>query len=93
MIQQLGLELRAELQRSSPTPLYIDAIATVVATHLVRKYSTAKQLSLKPSERLSNYQLAHVATYVDENLESDLSLAELAQVANMNLYRFARSFK
>lgn len=92
-IQQLGLEIRTELQRGSPSPLYVDAFATVLATHLLRQYSTAKPLSLNPSKRLSNYQLAHVTTYIDENLESELTLAELAQVANMNLYRFVRAFK
>lgn len=93
LMQQLGLGLRTELRKGSPTPLYVDAFATVLATHLLRQYSTAKQRSLKPVERLSSAQLAHVATYIDENLESKLSLAELAQVANMNLYRFARAFK
>lgn len=93
LIQQLGLELRTELQNGSPVPLYVDAFATVLATHLLRQYSTAKQRSLKSFEKLSNTQLDHVATYINENLESALSLAELAQVANMNLYRFARAFK
>jgi AraC family transcriptional regulator len=93
LIQQLGLGLRFELQRGTLTPLYVDALATVLATHLLRQYSTVRQLALKPSEQLSNVQLAHVVTYIDENLESELSLAELALVANMNLYRFARAFK
>lgn len=93
LIQQLGLGLRTELQKGSPMPLYVDAFATILATHLLRQYSTAKQLSLKPAERLSNNQLAHVAAYIDENLESELSLAELALVLNMNLYRFVRAFK
>ncbi len=93
LIQQLGLELRTELQIGSPSSLYIDAVATVLATRLLRQYSTAKQLSIKPSERLSNVQLDQVAAYIDELLASELSLAALAQVANMNLYRFARAFK
>jgi AraC family transcriptional regulator len=92
-IQQLGLQLRAELQSGSPSLLYMDAFAAVLATHLLRQYSTGKQHSLTPSDQLSSYQLTHVATYIDQNLESNLSLAELAQVANMNLYRFARAFK
>jgi AraC family transcriptional regulator len=92
LIQQLGLQLRAELQSGSPSPLYIDAFATVLATHLLRQYSTTKPCSLK-SDQLSSHQLAHVVNYIDQNLESGLFLAELAQVVNMNLYRFARAFK
>jgi AraC family transcriptional regulator len=93
LIQQLGLELRTELQNGLPMPLYVDAFATVLATHLLQHYSTAKQHSLKPSEQLSNNQLTHVATYINENLDSALSLSDLAQVANMNVYRFVRAFK
>lgn len=93
LIQQLGLELRTELQSGSPTPSYLDAFATVLATHLLRQHSTAKQRSLQSFEKLSKTQLDYVATYINENLESVLSLAELAQVANMSLYRFARAFK
>jgi len=93
LIRQLGLALRTELQRGSPLPLYVDACATVLATHLLRQYSTAKQQSLRPSEYLTSHQVSQVTSYIEENLESELSLAKLAQVANMNLYRFARAFK
>ncbi|HEY9626811.1 MAG TPA: AraC family transcriptional regulator [Coleofasciculaceae cyanobacterium] len=93
LIQQLGLDLRAELQRGSPSLLYIDACAIVLATHLLRQYSTAQPLALKPVEGMTHARTAQIKAYIHENLESELSLAELAQVVNMNLYRFARTFK
>lgn len=93
LIRQLGSELRTELQRGSPSPLYVDACATVLATHLLRQYSTAQQHALKPADYLTLQQVGQITTYIEENLESELTLAELAQVANMNLYRFARAFK
>lgn len=92
-IQQLGFTMRAELQNGSPSHLYLDALSTVLATHLLRNYSTSQPLALDASEQLSSQVMTEVAEYIHENLALELSLAALAQVAGMNLYRFARAFK
>lgn len=92
-LQQLGLTVRAELQSGSPSRLYLDALATVLATHLLRNYSTNQPVALKASKPLSSPAIAQVAEYIHENLALELSLTALAQIADMNLYHFARTFK
>jgi AraC family transcriptional regulator len=45
------------------------------------------------SSALSGSRLRRVAEYIQQNLDKDLSLAELAAVAYMSPYHFARLFK
>jgi AraC family transcriptional regulator len=45
------------------------------------------------SPALSGSRLRRVAEYIQQNLDKDLSLAELAAVAYMSPYHFARLFK
>ena len=42
---------------------------------------------------LSGYKLKRVQEFVDANLEEDLSLAELAEVADLSQFHFARAFR
>ena len=44
-------------------------------------------------ETLNDKVLGSVLTYIDANLESDLSLEALAQLSGVVTHRFARSFK
>jgi AraC family transcriptional regulator len=42
---------------------------------------------------LSSYQVRRVTDYIEQNLDKDLRLAELAALARMSPYHFARLFK
>lgn len=92
-IQQLGLTVRAELQNGCPSHLYLDAVSTVLTTHLLRNYSNTQSVAQDTSETLSTRAVAQVIEYIHEHLALELSLTALAQIADMNLYRFARAFK
>jgi AraC-like DNA-binding protein len=90
-----GLAERFEAVCLAPTsyPLaYIEALSAVLIVELFRVYGT-KPLALVPDKRLGKAQFARVAEYIEEHLDRDLSLSELAALVNLSVTQFARAFK
>lgn len=93
LIRQLGLELRQEFIQGSPRNLYAQSVVNILSTHLIRNYST-NNLEIKNCDsKISAHKLKQVIDYIHEYLGNNLNLAELAAVAQMSQYRFARAFK
>jgi len=86
-------KLKAALQISDPADRgYVEALSTTLAHELVRANggtSTASQLR----GGLSLWQQRNVADYIDAHFGEDVSLHQLAQVAGLSPYHFARAFK
>ncbi|MDM9379098.1 AraC family transcriptional regulator [Chlorogloeopsis sp. ULAP01] len=94
LIQHIGLALKSELESvNTGSILYIDSLAVTLCLHLLKKYS--KFLAAIPtySEGLSQIRLRKAIEYIDENLDQDLSLVEIADVVQMSMYHFSRLFK
>lgn len=72
--------------------LYSDSIATMTAVHLLRHYMASVNRNLKSSTS-TNKQVSTVIEYMQMNLEKDISLQELAIVANISLSHVVRLFK
>ncbi|PSB01213.1 helix-turn-helix domain-containing protein [Merismopedia glauca] len=95
LIYQIALALKTSLEiDGTSSKLYADAMANALAVHLLSRYSTSKpSLPQQPSGGLSDKQLKQVTEYIDEYLARNLSLAELANVAQLSSYHFTRLFK
>jgi AraC family transcriptional regulator len=94
LIQQIGLTLLAEADSETPAgKLYADSLIQTLTLHLLKNYSTANAAPENLSGGLSGYKLRRVKEFINENLEEDLSLAEIAAVADLSQYHFARSFR
>lgn len=94
LLEQNGVALLAELQSSSPAGrIYGDAVATVIAVHLLRHYSSVPRSTLRGPAVLPVSILKRATEYIEENLAEDLSLADVARAANFSPYHFARLFK
>ena len=61
--------------------------------HLLKNYSNAAAVQENINGGLSGYRLRRVQEFINENLEEDLSLAELAEVADLSQFHFARAFR
>ena len=92
-LAHLMLSLRETL-RDDPRPsgLYGDALARAAAYRLTGYLSAdagerAVRTGLPPS------RLRKISEHVDLHLEAPLSLRELARLANLSVFHFARSFK
>jgi len=94
LILQIGLALKADLESHRPGGrLYAETMATALAVHILRNYSAHSHHSVRYVGALSATQLKRVTDYINEHLDQELSLQELAAIAQLSAYHFCRSFK
>ena len=94
VVQSVGFALLAELETENiGSRLYADSLANILALHLVRNYTGNQASHPKFVGGLSGKRLTNVLAFIDENFADDPSLAELAEVAGMSTFHFAREFK
>lgn len=94
LIQQLGLALKSALETDgSGSRLYAESMANALAVHLLSRYSTRERAIRLYTGGLSKQNLKQVVDYVNEHLDQNLSLAELAAVVQLSSYYFAHLFK
>ncbi len=93
-ISQLLLALRDEAQAGNPGgSLYGESLGTALVVHLLRKHPIC-HLDLRPHRGgLPMNRLRRVTEYIEENLEADLALVDLANILRMSMFHFIRSFK
>jgi AraC family transcriptional regulator len=73
--------------------LAAESLANVLAVHLIRHVSTSRRLARDPDGKLPQGKLRSVVEYVEDRLDASLTLKELADVARLSLYHFARQFR
>jgi AraC family transcriptional regulator len=94
VINSIALALLAELDSGNDSGrLYAESLAHVLALHLARNYASSGNLNHRFTGGLSGQKLRTVIEFINLNYQRDLSLAELAGVAGMSTFHFAREFK
>lgn len=94
LIQHIGLALLDEENSVEPTGrLYAESLTQTLMLHLLKNYSTANFAPRESNGKLSGYKLRRVTEFVRENLDEDLSLIEIAEVADLSQFHFARAFR
>lgn len=94
LIHQIGLALKSELESDGMgNRVYIESLTTTLCIHLLRHYSASCETIPKHFEGLPNHKLRQAIEYIHENLEKNLTLAEIATVVGMSMYHFSRMFK
>lgn len=94
LIYGIGIALKQELESNEQSGrLYIDSLITTLCAHLIWHYTIQKQTTRKHSGSLSQYKLRQVIYYINNHLDQNLSLTELAAIAQMSPNYFATLFK
>ena len=94
VISSIGMALLGELESEGLSGrLYAESLANVLAVHLLRHYTTGGSDPQRITGGLSAQKLKEVMAFVAENYSNDVRLAELANVAGMSSFHFAREFK
>lgn len=94
LIKQIGLALQQELQSHKiGTQLYVESMANALAVHLLRHFSAHKRNIKNYTGGLPQHKLKLVTDYINDYLERELSLPELATIAQLSQYQFSRVFK
>jgi AraC family transcriptional regulator len=93
-LHQIGMLMLAELRAGGMMgQLYIESLTQALVIHLLRHYSTLTQSIASPHSSFTHTQLQQAIDYIHTYLNRDLSLAELASVANISPTYFASLFK
>lgn len=96
-IYQTGLLLKSAIEvKGSFNQLYGETLALALSVHLLQHYAgrkASRKLAAIAPVPSSSSNLAAIADYIQIHCDRNLSLIELANLAQMSLYYFARSFK
>ena len=94
VISSIGWALLGELDSQGMSGrLYAESLANVLAVHLLRYYATVGVEPERFTGGLSAAKLRHVTSFIADNYAHDVKLDELASVAGMSSFHFAREFK
>lgn len=85
--------LSAEIQEGGVGgSLYVEALTNQVCVHMLRNYAGAFRRPPQSIAGLSFIQARRVKEFIADNLENDISLADIARVANISVYYLIRQF-
>lgn len=94
LIQGIFSTLKDELQSSKiGGSLLIDSLKITLALQLLRQYCTTKPKLSSYQDGLPSLKLQQVKEYINEHLDHDLKLIELAALVQVSPYHFLRLFK
>ncbi len=102
-IYQVSLALIKELETqkesldgkvaNSTDRLYVEYLRNGLATHLLKNYSTRQPKLKEYSDGLPPDRLRLAIEFINDRLEQDIKLADIAQIVNISQYYFSRLFK
>jgi len=94
VISSVGMALLGELDSEGLSGrLYAESLGNVLAVHLLRYYAISTSGPVTFTGGLSAKRLRQVTDFIADNYSRDLKLNELAHVAGMSSFHFAREFK
>ena len=73
--------------------LYVQSLATMLAVHLVQRYSGSPQPKREFDGGLSREQLLRTTKHIQERFATPITLTELAALNGISLFHFSRQFK
>jgi AraC family transcriptional regulator len=74
-------------------PLAAESLANVLAVHLLRHLRAPRQPRRGRDGALPRGRLRAVVEYIEEHLDASLTLDQIARVARLSVYHFARQLK
>jgi len=93
-IESIGWALKAEMDSGFPSGrLYMEGMAISLAARLVRCHSSAALPDRNTNGRIAGARLRRVLAYIEDNVAQDLSLSQIAAVAELSVSHFKASFR
>jgi len=94
VVSQIGLLARKELREGGIRGrLYRESLGTALIVHLSRQYGTAYKALANRKGGLATKPLKRVVDHINEHLEEELSLLDLARIADLSPHHFGTAFK
>lgn len=93
-LEAIAMLLLSEMkQESLGSRLYIESLVNVLSVHLLRKYAAAKPYLPAYEGGLPQHQLRQVLDYINNHLDRDIKLVDLAALLGMSQFHFSHLFK
>jgi AraC family transcriptional regulator len=93
-LENVGWALKAEMENGFPSGrLYFESLAVSVSIRLVRGHSSISRELGDPRGRLPDRRLRQVFAYIEDNLDQDISLGNIAAVASLSVSHFKAVFR
>jgi len=93
-IEHLGWALKAEMDAGYPGGrLYVEGIGTSLAVNLLTHHSSFSRPVKIYRGALSGHRLRRIISFVEENLNQSISLADIAAVAGLSLSHCNTAFR
>ena len=94
VIDRIGLLGRRELSEGGiGGRLYAESLGAALAVHVLRQYGISARSPVLHKGGLASRPLQRVIEYINEHLQDELSLVELARTAQLSPHHFATVFK
>ena len=93
-ISALLHEMAADLDDRSPAgAIYGDSLANAMAVYLMKRYAVLRRAPAVYKGGLPGYRLKRVLDYIADSLDTNISLAQLAAIADMSPHYFSELFR
>jgi AraC family transcriptional regulator len=93
-ILALVLEMTADLGDGSPAgSIYGESLANALAVYMLRRYAVRRITPVVYKGGLPPYRLKRVLDYIADNLETNITLSQLAAIADISPHYFSELFK
>ena len=95
LIRQVGMSVLNELsEQTAASRMVAEMSSLMLATRLIQNYVDRDLIDRIAGglARLEHVRMRRVLDYIDQHLEDDISISELAQVAHLSEFHFARVF-
>jgi AraC family transcriptional regulator len=81
-------------RESSTGRMFAETASLMLAARLAHSYADGSVLEplAGPAHRLDNARLRRVLDHIDQHLEEQIALADLARLANLSTFHFSRMF-
>ncbi len=94
LIQHLSFAFLAEVEKKEESSrLFADSLAHTLMFHIIKNYTNAIVQAKQFLGGLSGNKMRRVTDFINDNLEQDLTLTDIAQVAELSHFHFARAFR
>ncbi len=95
LIYQIGLSILSELTEESATGrMFAETASLMLAARLIHSYADSSVFKpcINCSYRLDNSRLRRVLDHIEEHIEEEITVAGLADLANLSVFHFTRMF-
>jgi len=93
-LHHIAMALQAGVQTGDAVDrMYGEALSTALTVHLLRKYGAAVPGRKKRHGGLPREKLVRAIEYIQDQLDTDLTVSGIAQAVYMSPYHFTRLFK